>query len=67
MTLQKILLKMCFFHLKLVGPSPPIANGCLTHIPPRGIEKTCRKNWTSVKAHLLVPEKKYKVISQKHL
>ena len=20
---------------------PPIANGCLTHIPPRGIENTC--------------------------
>ena len=34
---------MCFIHLNLVASSPPIANGCLTHIPPRGIEKTCRK------------------------
>ena len=22
---------------------PPMENGCLTHIPPRGIEKTCSK------------------------
>ena len=63
MTLQKILFTMCFFHLNLVASSPPIANGCLTHIPPRGIEKTCTKNCTGVKAHLHVPEIKYKVIS----